>query len=117
VHSQLQCNILSNGQCYKNGFLIVHWTMLIPRTYIDKPRVWNYAHAPLCATLQCCCYKYLTTALKCHVHYYIQVNHEGQYITVPHIPEAIQVNIGGVMQRWTGDQYIAPVSILPFIIS
>ena len=44
------------------------------------------------------------------LHYHIQVNHGGQYITVPHIPEAIQVNIGGVMQRWTGDQYIAPVS-------
>ena len=41
--------------------------------------------------------------------FHIQVNHGGQYITVPHLPEAIQVNIGGVMQRWTGDQYIAPV--------
>lgn len=44
---------------------------------------------------------------------YIQVkNSRGEYITVPHVPEALQVNIGGVMQRWTADKYIAPVSII-----
>ena len=33
-----------------------------------------------------------------------------KYITVPHIDDALQVNIGGVMQRWTADKYVAPVS-------
>ena len=37
-------------------------------------------------------------------------NSIGEYITVPHIPEALQVNIGAVLQRWTADKYIAPVS-------
>ena len=42
---------------------------------------------------------------------HVQVkNSIGEYITVPHVPGAMQVNIGAVMQRWTGDKYIAPVS-------
>ena len=44
---------------------------------------------------------------------HVQVkNSVGEYITVPHIPEAIQVNIGVMMQRWTADKYIAPVSFV-----
>ena len=37
-------------------------------------------------------------------------NSVGEYVTVPHIPEAMQVNIGAIMQRWTANKYIAPVS-------
>ena len=33
-----------------------------------------------------------------------------KYITVPHTDDALQVNIGAVMQRWTADKYVAPVS-------
>ena len=36
------------------------------------------------------------------------------YITVPHIDGALQVNIGGVMQRWTADKYVAPVSQISY---
>ena len=45
------------------------------------------------------------------LYFNIQVkDSSGEYVTVPHIDNALQVNIGGIMQRWTADQYIAPVS-------
>ena len=35
---------------------------------------------------------------------------DGGYIDVPYRPDAILVNIGALMERWTGDLYKATVS-------
>ena len=34
----------------------------------------------------------------------------GGYIDAPYIPNAVLVNLGALMQRWTADTYLATVS-------
>ena len=36
---------------------------------------------------------------------------DGGYIDVPHVPDAILVNLGALMQQWTSDKYLATVSL------
>ena len=35
---------------------------------------------------------------------------DGGYIDVPYMSDAVLVNLGVLMQRWTGDSYMATVS-------
>ena len=34
---------------------------------------------------------------------------DGGFIDVPYVKDAVLVNLGALMQRWTGDRYIATV--------
>ncbi len=36
----------------------------------------------------------------------------GGYIDVPYIEEAVLVNLGALMQRWTSDKYLATVGFV-----
>jgi len=41
-----------------------------------------------------------------------QVKHSsGEFIDVPYVPDAVLVNLGAIMQKWTADKYLATVSI------
>jgi len=42
----------------------------------------------------------------------LQVKHSsGKYINAPYVPDAVLVNLGALMQKWTADKYLATVSI------
>ena len=66
----------------------------------------------VCVVFMCIVYaitcSYITDSVSSTLHTQVK-NSAGEYITVPHIDDALQVNIGAIMQRWTADKYIAPV--------
>ena len=41
----------------------------------------------------------------------------GGYIDVPYVKDAVLVNLGALMQKWTGDKYLATVITSSIILS
>ena len=37
--------------------------------------------------------------------------HTGEWVQVPYVKEALFVNLGALMQKWTGGKYLATVSL------